>query len=178
VLSLGVPVTAALRGGWPLVGVALVLLSALADSVDGALAVITRQASRLGHVLDSVADRLSEAAWGLAVWLLGVPAWLALILVGSGWLHEYIRARATVAGMADIGAVTVGERPTRVIMIAVTMGAAGAAGLALPASVATAATVTSAVWALLCLAGLAQLWSAVRRALSDRPPRHATRRAR
>jgi CDP-diacylglycerol--glycerol-3-phosphate 3-phosphatidyltransferase len=152
-------------GGAALAGVALVLLSALADSVDGALAVITRRASRLGHVLDSVADRLSEAAWGLAVWLLGAPAWLAILITAMGWLHEYVRARATLAGMRDIGAVTMAERPTRVIMVAVTLTATGVADLAWPTRVAAAATLSATIWALLAVIGLLQLWLAVRRAL-------------
>jgi CDP-diacylglycerol--glycerol-3-phosphate 3-phosphatidyltransferase len=165
-LSLGLPVTAAAGGLWLLVGLALVVLSALADSVDGALAVITRRASRLGHVLDSVADRISEAAWGVALWLLGAPAVVAVVAVGCGWLHEYVRARATIAGMSDIGTVTVAERPTRVIMVAATLLVAGLAGLVWPALVAPVATAAGAVWCGLALVGLAQLWGAVRRALT------------
>jgi CDP-diacylglycerol--glycerol-3-phosphate 3-phosphatidyltransferase len=156
-LSLGVPVAAGIGGTVPLVaGVALVLLSALADSVDGALAVITRRASRLGHVLDSVADRLSEAAWGLAVWLLGAPAVLAIMITALGWLHEYIRARATLAGMRDIGAVTVCERPTRVIMMAITLAVA---------AVVDAAWLPASIWTGLAIVGLVQLCLAVRRSL-------------
>jgi CDP-diacylglycerol--glycerol-3-phosphate 3-phosphatidyltransferase len=156
-VSLGVPVAAGVGGTVALAaGVALVLLSALADSVDGALAVITRRASRLGHVLDSVADRLSEAAWGLAVWLLGAPAALAITITALGWLHEYVRARATLAGMRDIGVVTVCERPTRVIMMATTLTVTGVVGVAWPAA---------ALWIGLALVGLIQLCLAVRRAL-------------
>jgi CDP-diacylglycerol--glycerol-3-phosphate 3-phosphatidyltransferase len=168
VLSLGVPLAAWIGGTAALsAGVALVLLSALADSVDGALAVITRRASRLGHVLDSVADRLSEAAWGLAVWLLGAPAWLAILITGLGWLHEYVRARATLAGMRDIGAVTVCERPTRVIMMAVTLTATGVAGNVWPGLTETAVVGSATIWALVAEIGLFQLWQAVRRALGE-----------
>jgi len=156
-LSLGVPVAAGIGGIVALsTGVALVLLSALADSVDGALAVITRRASRLGHVLDSVADRLSEAAWGLGVWLLGAPAVLAVVITALSWLHEYVRARATLAGMRDIGAVTVAERPTRVIMMAAALTVTGAVGVTWPAA---------AIWIGLALVGLFQLCLAVRRSL-------------
>ena len=164
-LSVGVPVAAAFGGVAALAGAALVLLSALADSVDGALAVITRRASRLGHVLDSVADRLSEAAWGFAVWLLGAPAWLAILITALGWLHEYIRARATLAGMRGIGAVTVAERPTRVIMMASTLTVTGVAGVAWPALVPASVTLSATIWALLAEVGVIQLWYAVRRAL-------------
>jgi CDP-diacylglycerol--glycerol-3-phosphate 3-phosphatidyltransferase len=165
-LSLGVPVAAWIGGTAALAaGVALVLLSALADSIDGALAVITRRASRLGHVLDSAADRLSEAAWGLAVWLLGAPVWLAILITGLGWLHEYVRARATLAGMRDIGAVTVCERPTRVMMVAATLSVTAATGVAWPEGAETAVVASAIIWALLAEIGLFQLWLAVRRAL-------------
>jgi hypothetical protein len=54
----------------------LVLLSAVADTVDGAVAVIAGRATRLGQVDDSLADRLGEACWLVALWLVGAPGWL------------------------------------------------------------------------------------------------------
>src|SRR6185437_16287446 len=111
-LSIGVPLTARPNDAWPLLGALLILVSALADTVDGALAVITGRASRLGRGYDSTADRLGEAAWAVAAG-------------GVAWLHEYIRARATVSGMADVGTVTIGERPTRIIVVLFTLVVAG-----------------------------------------------------
>jgi phosphatidylglycerophosphate synthase len=161
VLSIGAPITAWSGGWWPVLGAVLVLVSALADTADGALAIITGRTSRLGRVLDSVADRLSEACWVLALVWLGVPPWLAVVTGALAWLHEYVRARATVAGMHDVGTVTVAERPTRIIVVIVALATG-----ALPA----APTVATAIWAVLGLIGLSQLTVAVRRALRRADP--------
>jgi phosphatidylglycerophosphate synthase len=162
VLSIGAAITAWLGGLWPVLGALLVLVSALADTADGALALITGKASRLGRVLDSVADRLSEACWVLALILLGAPIWFAVATGALAWLHEYIRARATVAGMHEVGTVTIAERPTRIIVVVVALAAA---------EVTTwASTVATAIWAVLGLIGLIQLAVAVRRALRGADP--------
>jgi CDP-diacylglycerol--glycerol-3-phosphate 3-phosphatidyltransferase len=148
-----------------LVAAGLVLVGALADTADGALAVVSGRESRLGQVYDSVADRLSEAAWLLGLYLLGAPGWLAAVCLAVTWLHEYVRARAAVAGMAEIGAVTVGERPTRVLLALFGLACAGAAGLVAPDLAAGTATVAAAAWTTLGAIGLIQLAVAVRRAL-------------
>jgi phosphatidylglycerophosphate synthase len=137
----------------------LVLLAALADGLDGAVAVVSGRASRVGHVYDSVADRLGEAAWLLAFWLVGAPGWLVVAAGGVGWLQEYARARATAAGMSEIGVVTVSERPTRVLVAIF--------GLAVAAVFPVAITVAAAVWLGLGVAGLSQLGVAIRRELAD-----------
>ena len=164
-LSVGVPLAAGLGGAWPLLGAALVLASALADTADGALALLTDRVSRLGSVYDSAADSLSEACWTVALVLVGAPVWLAVAAGGVAWLHEYVRARATVAGMADLGTVTVGERPTRVIVVLFALLVTGVLGVVHDSLTATAATVATAVWALLGLLALGQLVVAVRREL-------------
>ncbi len=156
VLSAGVP---ALARPVPPLAAALVLLSAVADGLDGAVAVLAGRVSRLGGVYDALADRVSEACWLLALWLLGAPAWLVLAGGGVSWLHEYLRARAAAAGMAEIGVVTVAERPTRVILAVSGL----VAGLAGPAAV----TVVAAVWAALSLIAFVQLLLAVRARLSS-----------
>jgi len=147
------------------VAAGLVLVGALADTADGALALVTGRESRLGRVYDSVADRLSEAAWLLGLYLLGTPGWLAAGCLAVTWLHEYIRARASVAGMSEIGAVTVGERPTRVLLALFGLACAGTAGLVAPDLAAGTATVAAATWTALGVVGLIQLAAAVVRAL-------------
>ncbi|BCJ45386.1 hypothetical protein GCM10010168_86550 [Actinoplanes ianthinogenes] len=134
----------------------LVVLAALADGLDGAVAVVSDRVTKTGFVYDSMADRLGEAAWLTAFWLVGAPGWLVVVAGAASWLHEYLRARATAAGMSEIGAVTVAERPTRVLVAG--LGLAGLAVVALP-------WVPPALWAALQFAGLVQLWIAVRRAL-------------
>jgi len=164
-LSVAVPLAAALGPGWPAAAAGLVLLGAAADSADGAVAVVTRRATRLGYLYDSMADRVGELCWAAALSVVGAPWPLAVGCAALSWLHEYARARAGSVGMTRIGAVTVGERPTRVSVALVGLLLAGAAGLAAPEFAAGTATVAAAVWALLGLLGLGQLLSAIKAAL-------------
>ncbi|MEV6348863.1 CDP-alcohol phosphatidyltransferase family protein [Actinoplanes sp. NPDC051851] len=155
-VCLAVPL-AALAGGPGLVlGAALVLLAAVVDGLDGAVAVVTGRVTRTGFVYDSVADRLGELAWLAAFWVAGAPGWLIVITGAVSWLHEYVRARAAAAGMSEIGTVTVGERPTRAL----------AAGFGLLAAALGVVWPPVALWLALQCAGLAQLSAAVRRALA------------
>jgi CDP-diacylglycerol--glycerol-3-phosphate 3-phosphatidyltransferase len=156
-LSLAVPVSVLAGPVGVGFGALLVLLSAVADSVDGAVAVIADRASRLGHVYDSLADRVSEAGWLVALWLVGAPPWLAVLAGALSWLHEYLRARAAVSGLVGVGVVTVAERPTRIIVTV--------AGLLLGSLTAVAATVATAGWVVLAAVGFGQLFLKVHRAL-------------
>ena len=170
VCNLLVPAVTVQHQYWPLVAAGLILLSGLLDTLDGAVAVITNRVTRLGYVYDSVADRLGEAAWVLALWLIGAPGWLAVLVGGLAWLHEYIRARATAAGMSEIGVVTIGERPSRLILIViglVLVGLSRIVAIDLPAGT---ATIVAAIFALLSAVGIIQLVAAVQTALTA-PPR-------
>jgi CDP-diacylglycerol--glycerol-3-phosphate 3-phosphatidyltransferase len=150
-LSAGVPLAAR----FPLLAALLVLLSAVADTIDGAVAVLTGRVSRAGQVYDGLADRVSEACWLVALWSLGVPAWLLLGCGGCAWLHEYVRARAAAAGMSEVGLVTVAERPTRIILaVAALVVAAFLPG--------PAVTVLVGLLAGLAVVGLGQLLVTVR----------------
>lgn len=164
-LSAAVPLAVAGGGGWALAGAVLVLLSAVADTVDGVLAVVTGRASRLGQVYDSAADRVAEACWLVSLVVLGGPVWLAVGCGGMMWLHEYVRARATVAGMSDIGTVTVAERPTRVLVTIFGLLATATAAVTSPWQDETVLAVLT-VMATLTVAGFVQLVIGVRRALS------------
>ncbi|MFC0529606.1 CDP-alcohol phosphatidyltransferase family protein [Phytohabitans kaempferiae] len=161
VFSVSVPVLA----DRPTIAAVFVLLAAIADSADGATAVVSGRATRIGYVYDSVADRLGEAAWLVAFWLVGAPAMLVVVAAGLSWLHEYVRARVTAAGMRDIGVVTVAERPTRVSVAFVGLLIAGVAGAVQPDLPAGTITVVTAVWLLLAFVGLLQLLAAFHRAL-------------
>ncbi|GAA5183903.1 CDP-alcohol phosphatidyltransferase family protein [Rugosimonospora acidiphila] len=155
---------------WPIVAAGLVVLSGIMDTLDGTVAVITNRVTRLGYVYDSVADRLGEAAWVAALWLIGAPGWLAVLVGGLAWLHEYLRARATAAGMAEIGIVTLGERPSRLILIVIGLVLSGVSGLVAIDLPAGTATIVAAVFVLLGVVGLIQLLGAVQTALTG-PPR-------
>jgi CDP-diacylglycerol--glycerol-3-phosphate 3-phosphatidyltransferase len=172
-----VPVTALAGAGWPLAGCVLVVASAVADTADGAVAVLTGRVSRLGYLYDSVADRVGEGCWLVALWLLGVPPGLVLAAGALVYGHEYVRARAIAAGMTEVGAVTVAERPTRVIVVAVAMAFAGLAALVAPGGgagldgpglVAAGAALATGVWLVLGVVGLAQLLRAAHAVLAHR----------
>jgi CDP-diacylglycerol--glycerol-3-phosphate 3-phosphatidyltransferase len=164
-LSLAVPPVAGIGPGWPLGAAGLVLLGAVADSADGAVAVVTRRATRLGYVYDSLADRIGELCWAAAFWAVGAPWQLAAGCAALSWLHEYARARAIGAGMPGIGAVTSGERPTRALVSLIGLLVAGAAGLAAPEFAAGVATLAAIVWLLTALLGLIQLLTTIRTTL-------------
>jgi CDP-diacylglycerol--glycerol-3-phosphate 3-phosphatidyltransferase len=121
---------AAAGGGWLLAAGVLVVLSGLFDSLDGAVAISTGRASRRGFVFDSVVDRLTEVAFAVALWVAGAPGVLAAAFGALCWLPDYLRARAGQAGVAGTGALSVWERPTRVILTCLTLVGAGVLDLA------------------------------------------------
>jgi phosphatidylglycerophosphate synthase len=141
----------------------LVLVSALTDGVDGAVAALSNRASRIGFVLDSAVDRLSDACFIGALVLCGARVWLCAAAVLSNWFLEYVRARAGNAGIGEVGVVTIGERPTRVIAAGFgligyqTLGSAKTWPLDLGAALITIA----------CVIGVAQLALYLRRALTS-----------
>jgi phosphatidylglycerophosphate synthase len=170
--------TATLGPGWAAAAGALTLLAGVADSVDGAVAVLQDRASPFGFVWDSTADRLADLA------LVAGPVVLVATSAGAGWraaavatgtaaaglalLLEYVRARAQAGQVAAAWSLaTPGERPTRVIVLGLAGLAVGAAQLAGggPARAALDAVYPLALGVLAALeaAGCAQLLVAVRR---------------
>jgi CDP-diacylglycerol--glycerol-3-phosphate 3-phosphatidyltransferase len=98
----------------------LIVLAGVADSVDGAVAVLSGRVTAFGAVWDSTADRLADIA------ILVGPALhepgAAFVAAGVGtFLLEYVRARTHAVGAAG-QRVTPGERPTRIVLLA--LGAA------------------------------------------------------
>jgi CDP-diacylglycerol--glycerol-3-phosphate 3-phosphatidyltransferase len=148
VAALGLLVTPA----WA--GLLLVLVSAVLDSLDGCVAVLQGRASRWGYVLDSAVDRCCDALFVAAIVVHGGTVELGIGCGFGVFLLEYVRARAGNAGAGDIHAVTVAERPTRVLVTA------GALALGLG---------TAGLWVLTALTavGLVQLVVTIRRQLLD-----------
>ncbi len=129
-LGFGVAVAAAcLVGfGWLLAGGAVFLAGSALDLMDGALAKLTGTASPFGALLDSVFDRLSEAALflGLAVYAvhgdfsdnhrLFLITVILLALISSQGV-SYLRARGEGLGVfTRAGLMT---RPERVVLLGV-----------------------------------------------------------
>lgn len=75
-------VAAAIAGGAPRQALALLLVAAVTDLLDGFLARRYGWQSRLGSLLDPLADKiLLNLAWA-GLWLAGaVPGWLPLVIV-------------------------------------------------------------------------------------------------
>jgi CDP-diacylglycerol--glycerol-3-phosphate 3-phosphatidyltransferase len=99
----------------------LLVLSLFSDGIDGSVAIYQSRASKLGAVLDSTADRISEALWLYVAYRIGAPAWIALITYVVASTQEYARARLSGLGVADVGVVTPAERPVRASFIFVAL---------------------------------------------------------
>lgn len=95
----------------------LLVLSLYADGIDGSVAIYQDRASQFGAVLDSVADRISEALWFYIAYRIGAPAWLVLLIYVVASTQEYARARLGGLGISDVGVVTPAERPVRASFI-------------------------------------------------------------
>ena len=128
---------AALTGlGWPLYGGIVFLAGAILDLFDGALARLTGRASPFGALLDSVFDRLGEAALfvGLGVYyLLGDltagPLMLSMLAVLLGLVFSqgvsYLRARGEGLGAFTRSGIM--TRTERVIILGAGLIAEGLA---------------------------------------------------
>lgn len=95
----------------------ILVISLICDGVDGSLAIITRQSSKWGALLDSVVDRLTEVFWALALYSLGVDSKILITVLILASTQEYLRARAGGVGLKQVGVVTVAERPVRASFI-------------------------------------------------------------
>src|SRR6185312_932272 len=85
--------------GMTLVGVAAAGVgSGIADSLDGAIAVLGGRSTAWGYVVDSLADRACDALYLAALRRSGAPAGLTTAAAASVVALEYGRARAASAG--------------------------------------------------------------------------------
>ena len=83
------------RGWSPLIAAAIFLVAAFTDWLDGHLARSTNQITRLGQLLDPIADKLLVTA--ALVSLVGrqqVPAWIVVIILGRELAVTGLRALA------------------------------------------------------------------------------------
>ena len=165
-LAAGAAAGAALGGRWPLLGALLVVLSGVGDGLDGAVAVLSHRATAWGYVLDSLVDRINELLLIAALVAVGGAPLVAVHCAVLVFLLEYLRARAGNAGHGEITAITVAERPNRVIGVALGLAGAGVS----PALAAQVATAALGLLAALSAIGLVQLVIAARRQLSHPPP--------
>ena len=142
---------------WPLLAAVLVVLAGVLDGLDGAVAVHTGRARPLGAVVDAMADRVGDLLLVGTLTVLGAPLPWCVAAGALTVLHEYLRARAGAAGMPGIGAVTVAERPTRLVLVAVACLGAGALPGGTPLTGWGWATVSAVAWVVIGAVGLAHL---------------------
>ena len=121
-LVMAVATAVAIGAGAMRAAVLLLLLTAVPDALDGAVAKATGTASPRGSFFDSVADRVSDAL------LLGGVAWfladdgshivlLPLALLAVSMLVSYERAKAEALGFSAKGGIM--ERAERLIALGV-----------------------------------------------------------
>ena len=103
--------------------IALLLLvtSLIFDGIDGSVAIVQGRESNWGSLLDSLADRISEAFWLYMGWKIGIPAWIAISMWTIASTQEYARARLASLGHHEIGVVTPTERPVRASFMAIAL---------------------------------------------------------
>ena len=101
--------------------IAFLILSLMADGLDGTLAIITGRVTRWGAALDSVVDRIVEAIWAIGLFHMGAPWQYVLVAWLAAFAQEYMRARAGGLGIHEIGVVTISERPVRATFIFVAL---------------------------------------------------------
>jgi CDP-diacylglycerol--glycerol-3-phosphate 3-phosphatidyltransferase len=123
--GLAVTVAAAylLATGHLLMGGITMLAGASVDMLDGAVARLGHRVTRFGALLDSVADRLSEAVvfFGLLVYFVGqnhdLGTYLSFGALAASMLVSYLRARGEGMGVvADVGFM---GRPERIVVLGV-----------------------------------------------------------
>ena len=97
----------------------LLLVSGFFDVVDGAVARVTKQASKKGAFLDSTFDKIAEVAIfaGIAVGGLANPV-LVMVALGLSLLVSYTRARAESLGV-ELKGIGIGERAERMLILAI-----------------------------------------------------------
>ncbi len=90
------------------------IVSGLLDALDGAVAVQAGRTTKVGFLLDSALDRLSDAALAVALAIAAddpAAGELAVATIGATWWLEYVRARASLATCPDEGRRRRSSRP-------------------------------------------------------------------
>ena len=103
-------------------GAIFLFLCGISDSIDGEVARLKDQITKLGGFLDSTIDRVNEFIiyFGLFFYYYDttnyVTVWILLAIFGS-MMVSYTRARAEAAGV-KMGAVGIAERAERMLFLA------------------------------------------------------------
>ena len=120
-LVLAVVAAVTIGFGYLRLGLLFVVLAALPDLLDGALAKASNSASQRGAFFDSVADRVTDMLlFGGLTWFFindgrGLQAMLPVAILGLSALISYERAKAESLGLNAKGGLM--ERAERIILL-------------------------------------------------------------
>jgi len=142
VSAAGVAVLAADAAAPATLSAGLVLLTAVCDGLDGAVALRRQEdgrgASRHGALIDHTADRVTDVLFAAALCRAGASrraaTMAAVATVGYEGVRSLLRRRGRVGAV-----VTVGERPIRVAVVCAGLMAAPGPGAAIVGGLTTAA---------------------------------------
>jgi CDP-diacylglycerol---glycerol-3-phosphate 3-phosphatidyltransferase len=121
-LVMAVGASLSIANGWLSVGLLLLVLTAVPDVLDGAVAKASGTASPRGSFFDSVIDRVTDAlllggvAWYLASTHPGRIAVLPMAVLAASMLISYERAKAEALGYDARGGLM--ERAERLVALA------------------------------------------------------------
>jgi phosphatidylglycerophosphate synthase len=141
----------------PLFAAGSVLASAVLDGVDGGVAVSAGRVTARGARLDRASDRAADVLFGVALARAGAGRAMGMSSGAAAVGFECVRARLTDNGRRGIGRVTIGDRPTRVAVVAGTLLVAGVVDESRAAQILTAGAV---VLAASCVVGAVRLVTA------------------
>ncbi|MDQ3178204.1 MAG: CDP-alcohol phosphatidyltransferase family protein [Actinomycetota bacterium] len=122
-IVVGVGAAVAIAFGQLLLGLALVILAALPDLLDGALAKASNAASQRGAFFDSTIDRLTDAvllggvAWYLASEQSSHMVMLPFAVMAVSSIISYQRAKAESLGLDAKGGLM--ERAERIVLLCI-----------------------------------------------------------
>jgi CDP-diacylglycerol--glycerol-3-phosphate 3-phosphatidyltransferase len=165
-LVLAVPAAVVVASGRLVLGLILVVLSALPDLLDGAVAKATGLASPRGAFFDSVSDRVTDSvilggvAWYLQSRHHGHAALLVFAVLGASTLISYERAKAEALGFEAKGGLM--ERAERTILLCV--------GLAFSAILVPLLWVMLALTALTAVQRFVKVWRQAAKPVPIEPP--------
>jgi CDP-diacylglycerol--glycerol-3-phosphate 3-phosphatidyltransferase len=156
----------AVGSGHLLLGLVLLVASALPDMLDGAVAKASGTASPRGAFFDSVADRVTDSLvlGGIAWFLASDPDWggrwplLPMAVLGTSTLISYQRAKAESLGYKAKGGLM--ERAERIVALCL--------GLAFPILLAPVLWVMLVLTSITAVQRFAKVW---RQASAPRPDR-------
>lgn len=131
-LALTLAGAALLALGRPGAALAVLLVGALADTLDGQIARAAGGGTKFGAFLDSTFDRVSDAAFAVAAVALGADRsdpflfWSGIVALVAGSLVPYVRAKAESLGLG--ASVGLAPREARLALLVLGVAAWAATG--------------------------------------------------